>query len=333
MLRLLDGPGVKPGIQWSSAYWSSRCSFPATTSQETTPNAATHAATAEIRRRSTFHGTARDSSLAPYDRRIDRWLLNTLPVGALAALLVGGALSFGVGGFLLIRRVVASHAAHAEVRSLSSAFGLASGLFSFVLAFTIGQLYSNYNRAEADSKLEATQVAQLLRTADGLPSPLASTVRAQTLVYARDVRNVEWPLLRKGESSVRAWQDLDRVYATLEGARATSSAKSDPYYADTVSALDAVVVARGNRLDDVNLSVPPVFAILLIAGALLAISSTWYFKPYGEPLQLVMIGASSALVGFAMFVALELDYPFSGDIAVSSAPFKLGTLLLLSGRS
>jgi hypothetical protein len=227
---------------------------------------------------------------------------------------------------------VASHAAHAESRSLSSAFGLASGLFSFVLAFTIGQLYSNYNRAEADAKLEATQVAQLLRTANGLPAPLRSAVRAQTLVYAGDVRNVEWPLMRKGESSVRAWQDLDRLYDTLEAARATSSTDSDPFYADAVSALNALVVARRDRLDDVNLSVPPVFAILLIAGALLAISSTWYFKPYGEPLQLVMIGASSALVGFAMLVALELDYPFSGDIAVSSAPFKLGTLLLLGGR-
>jgi hypothetical protein len=37
------------------------------------------------------------------------------------------------------------------------------------------------------------------------------------------------------------------------------------------------------------------------------------------------------LVGTAMLVALMLDYPYSGSITVSSAPFKASTLLLLSG--
>jgi hypothetical protein len=44
-----------------------------------------------------------------------------------------------------------------------------------------------------------------------------------------------------------------------------------------------------------------------------------------------MIGAASALVGTVMLLALTLDYPYSGSIAVSSAPFKAATLLLLSG--
>jgi hypothetical protein len=33
----------------------------------------------------------------------------------------------------------------------------------------------------------------------------------------------------------------------------------------------------------------------------------------------------------AMLLALTLDYPYSGSIAVSGAPFKAATLLLLSG--
>jgi hypothetical protein len=32
-----------------------------------------------------------------------------------------------------------------------------------------------------------------------------------------------------------------------------------------------------------------------------------------------------------MLVALVLDYPYSGSIAVSSAPFKASSLLLLAG--
>jgi hypothetical protein len=32
-----------------------------------------------------------------------------------------------------------------------------------------------------------------------------------------------------------------------------------------------------------------------------------------------------------MLVALMLDYPYSGSIAVDSSPFKVATLVLLSG--
>src|SRR5207248_9229333 len=96
-------------------------------------------------------------------------------------LVVGGAVCIGIGGFLLMRRLVPSLAEHADSRSLSCAFSISSGLFSFVLAFTIGQLYTNYTRANADAKQEATQVAQILRTSAGLPHPLAGKVRVERL--------------------------------------------------------------------------------------------------------------------------------------------------------
>jgi uncharacterized protein DUF4239 len=259
----------------------------------------------------------------------DRWLLNTLPTWGLALLVIGVAVVIGLGGFAVMRRFVPSLGEHAESRSLSSAFSISSGLFSFVLAFTIGQLYSNYTRANADAKQEATVLAQVLRTSAGLPHPLAQTVRLEALTYARDVREREWPLMRRGGASAVAWHDLDRIYATLEGARKTSS--SDPFFGQTLARLNDLVVARRVRLDDANLALPLVFQVMLLLGAVLALSTTFYFKPFGERIQVAMIGAASALVGTAMLVALVLDYPYSGGVSVSSAPFRESALFLLAG--
>src|SRR4051812_37183831 len=100
----------------------------------------------------------------------------------------------GVGGFLLMRRFVPSLETHADSRSLSSAFGISSGLFSFVLAFTIGQLYGNFTRANADAKQEASVLAQVLRTSEGLPNPVGAKIRVQALEYASEVRNREFAL-------------------------------------------------------------------------------------------------------------------------------------------
>jgi hypothetical protein len=259
---------------------------------------------------------------------MSRWLLNTFPTWGLVLLIVGGFVVIGVGGFLLMRRLVPSLEMHADNRSLSSAFGMSSGLFSFVLAFTIGQLYTNFTRANADAKQEATVLAQVLRTSDGLPG-VGVTIRREALDYAREVRQREWAFMEHGKASVRAWQKIDKMYATLDAARPTSGA--NPFFAQTLTRLNDLVVARRTRLDDSNLSLPVVFQVLLLFGALLAISTTFYFKPFGERLQVVMIGAASALVGTAMLVALMLDYPYSGSIAVPSAPFNVVTLVLLSG--
>lgn len=261
---------------------------------------------------------------------MDRWLLNTLPFWALVLLYVGGGLTLGVGGFLTMRRFVPSLGAHADNRGLSSAFSISSGLFSFVLAFTIGQLYGNFTRANANAKQEGTQLAQVLRASHGLPAALDRVVHREMLAYAAEVRGRDWRLMQHGHTSSVAWRDIDQAYRTLERARATAG--SDPFFSQTLARMNDLVVARRNRLDDANLSLPPLFQALLLLGAVLAISSTFYFKPFGEPIQIIMIGAASALVGLALLVAVQLDYPYSGNVAVSSTPFETSTLALLSGR-
>jgi hypothetical protein len=258
---------------------------------------------------------------------MDRWLLNTLPTPILVIVVVGSAVVVGLGGFLLMRRLVPSVSAHAESRSLSSAFGMVTGLFSFVLAFTIGQLYGNFTRANADARQEATVVAQVLRTSAGLPG-LNVQLRREVLAYADEVRLHEWKRMEQGQATVAAWHDVDAMYRTLEQHRNLSS---NPLYGQTLNQLNQLVLARRTRLDDANLSLPVVFQVMLLFGAALALSTTFYFKPFGERIQVAMIGAASALVGTAMLVALMLDYPYSGSIAVPSAPFDPSTLLLLAG--
>jgi hypothetical protein len=135
--------------------------------------------------------------------------------------------------------------------------------------------------------------------------------------------------MKHGRGTVQAWEDVDAMYKTME--RHRTDASSNPYYDQTLAQINALVIARRTRLDDANLSLPMVFQILLLFGAALALSTTFYFKPFGEHIQVVMIGAAATLVGMAMLTALMLDYPYSGSIAVSKAPFNASTLLLLSG--
>jgi Protein of unknown function (DUF4239) len=260
---------------------------------------------------------------------VDRWLLNTFPTWQLVLMHVGGAILIGVGGFLLMKRFVPSLQANADSRSLSSAFGIATGLFSFVLAFTIGQLYTNFTRSQADARQEASILTQILRSSRGLPPGLALTVKNEVLTYAEEVQQREWRAMEHGHGTVAAWEDIDHMYGTME--RHRIDAGDNTYYGETLQRLNDLVVARRTRLDDANIALPLVFQILLLFGSALALTTTFYFKPFGEHIQLVMIAAAATLIGMAMLTALMLDYPYSGTIAVSKTPFNPQTLLLLSG--
>jgi Protein of unknown function (DUF4239) len=260
---------------------------------------------------------------------MDRTILNAIPFGWLALIAVLIAVTVGVGGFLLMRRFVPSIAAHSEQRTLSSAFAITASLFSFLLAFTIGQLYANFSRASGDAQQEANALAAVLRGAHGLPPTFAGAIDHEVIAYAHDVYYREWKLMRTGRIDVRAWDEIDSMYDTLEAAQRRLG--SDTFFAQTTSAVNALASARQTRLDDVNDSIPTLFKLLLLGLAVLAIYGTFYFKPFGERVQVIMIGAASAMIGIALLVALALDYPYSGGITISRAPFRPTTIVMLSG--
>jgi hypothetical protein len=247
---------------------------------------------------------------------LDRWLLNTFTTWELGLILIAACAVVAFGGYVATRPFV--H--RVENRAVSTAFAIVTGLFSFVLAFTIGQLYGNFTGASDDVRNEATALSQLVRTTAYLGHAEGQTTNRLALAYATEVETNEWKLMKNGHSSPAAWRLVDEMYAELSRYKAATPAES-AFYGQALGRLQDLVAARRARLDDANVSVPGAFEVLLVLGAALALLTTLNFKPADDRLQLTMIGAASALVGLALLVALSLDFPFSGEIDVSKAPF------------
>jgi hypothetical protein len=255
-----------------------------------------------------------------------------MPTWTLALVLVGGCILVALGALVLGRRYVPSLVGKAGDRSLSSAFGIATGLFSFVLAFTIGQLYGNFTRTGNDVRTEATQLSQLVRVSGYIDTREGTVMREDALRYANEVRDVEWPMLRNGNADPEAWAMVDHLYADLR-ATTPSSPSDSLFYGQAAARINDLVTARRARLDDANVGLPSVFSVMLVLGAILALITTVNFKPADDRVQLGFIVAAAAFVGFALLVALVLDYPFSGSVAVSSKPFEeITRAQLLAGR-
>jgi hypothetical protein len=71
----------------------------------------------------------------------------------------------------------------------------------------------------------------------------------------------------------------------------------------------------------------------LLVGAAISVLTMYPFSAAVDRVQLLLIGLSAALISAGLVVALLLDYPFAGSIAVSSEPFGRGALATSADRA
>lgn len=261
---------------------------------------------------------------------MNRWLLNTFTTWELGLVVIGGFVVIAVVGLLVFQRLVP------EIRKGESndvagvILGVLAAIYGIVLAFVIVSLYEDYKKTSGDIRTEASALSTIYRDTRGLAPPVAAKIKLEVGDYISTVRNEEWRLLRDGKESDRAWRELQGFYTTLQ-AYEPKTTSQQAFYAEAIGRINDLVDARRERLNDAEEGIPPTFEVLLIGGALLVLGFTFLFGVSNARLHQAMVIAVAVLLGFNLLVALVLDFPFSGQVSVSSAPFVQGALSVFAG--
>lgn len=118
------------------------------------------------------------------------------------------------------------------------------------------------------------------------------------------------------------------VYAVLDDMSLTlvqlpaATTVQQAYVAAEADRFNQLVGFRSQRLDDVEKGVPAVLWIALGVGAVVTIGFAMIFGLQSTMLHVIMTAGLSAVIGVLFFVALAIDHPFEGDVAVDSAPLE-----------
>ena len=147
--------------------------------------------------------------------------------------------------------------------------------------------------------------------------------------YIATVDGAEWRAMRQGKESPRAWADLDDLYTVLQNYQ-PSSVSQRVFDQDAVGRVNDLAAARRERLNDAEEGMPPTFEVLLIGGAVLVLVFTFLFGVRSARVHAAMAIAIAVLLGFNLLVALVLQYPFSGDVTISNAPYTTGALTVFA---
>jgi len=199
-------------------------------------------------------------------------------------------------------------------------FSVIGVLYAVLLGFVVIVVWENYRSTEAAVRNEANAVLDLNQLSYALPEDSGSAIRKRLIDYTEQVQRSEWSTMARGyPSSIAADALAHLTHSTLD--LGTGDVRELALYQQALRLLAVIEDNRSERLDSANGSVPPILWLVLVTGAMITLGYPAFFGTPNVIAQTAMTAAMAALVALALLPALLLDYPFTGEVRISAAPF------------
>jgi hypothetical protein len=254
-----------------------------------------------------------------------RWLIDNVPIGLLVVLVVGLILGTVVLAVWLVRRLLPATREGFDAEVASQMLGVVAAFFGLLLAFVIVIQFQNFGDAQSSVSQEADALAAITRDSDALPQPGADRLRRAVGDYIGAVVADEWPRMRSGKDSDRAWAAVSQVYRELQAIEPRPGREA-AFYDDAVRQLTEALGARRARLEAAKTGLPPLVAALLIVGSIVILGYAVLVGSRSFLFHAIGAGAIALIVGFSLVVLLDLSYPFAGTFSITPEQFHTGVL-------
>lgn len=243
-----------------------------------------------------------------------------LPIWLLFVLLVVVAPALVVGLQVLVRRRW-PHLAEGEHNDVAGyLIAIVGVIYAVLLAFVVVVTWQQFSQASEVVGQEASALRGLYRESAAFPPEVREQIEVDVRDYAAAVITHEWPAMGRGEPGHPAVAAvLDRTASHLATLPADTPVRQQ-YIAVEADRFAEVVSFRSQRLDFVGQGLPGVLWIALVLGAVVTIAFGMIFGLRSTALHLFMTGSLAATIGVLLFVAISIDQPFLGDVAVQPTP-------------
>jgi hypothetical protein len=84
-----------------------------------------------------------------------------------------------------------------------------------------------------------------------------------------------------------------------------------------------MIEARRLRLDAVLTRLPGALWFVIVIGALVSLSSTFFFQVQDVLLQKIQVVLLAIFIAMIIFIIFALDRPFRGDLGLQPDPYQL----------
>jgi uncharacterized protein DUF4239 len=231
---------------------------------------------------------------------------------------------YSVGGLALFRRRVLPALRFKADESTFGA-GMVSSIMVFYglsMALVSVNVWESYQRAQEITSQEATALNLIYRDVTSYPEPYRSQLQNLLAEYTHYVIYDAWPLQRKGIVPRKGLDHMTYFQKMLTSFEPKTEGQKI-LAAESFSAFNRLIEARRERLDSVNAHLPAVFWAVVILGAIISLTSAFFFPIEDERVHAVQVLLLTVFIGLVIFLILALDRPYRGDLGVGPEPYQL----------
>ena len=194
--------------------------------------------------------------------------------------------------------------------------------YAVLLGLIVVDAMTKFQEAQNAVDREMTSLIRIYSSAERFPQQrehLETAVRD----YTNEVINVEFPMMeQRGRPDEKARDIALDILQTVKGIEPASE-NQKAMFPILLSDISDLLVTRRERTKATNFGEPPIEWIILIAGGIITIILTFFFTIESHGIHMFMRGAVALTVLMSLYLTFLFGSPFSGDLKVSSEPFKL----------
>jgi uncharacterized membrane protein len=224
-----------------------------------------------------------------------------------------------------LSRGSAAQESHKSAPALTYVGSTTLSMFVLVMGFLVASAWQEHNATRDHTYGEARGLTVTYAAAEEFPPSDRTAIRSALREYAQDVVTVEWPLLARQQSSQAAWLAIDRGRVAVDQA-STHRVDSQTVQAELADALESTYQMRSLRLSDMRWAVPEPLLYALVATALLVLLYPALVGINAGPRHLLLMVLLGAVLGFGIYIVLEMQHPFGGPISVDPTAYRQALL-------
>ena len=242
-------------------------------------------------------------------------------------LLVAAANALAIGGLLVSRRILRRSdmiSTHEVGGFLLSVVGT---MYAVILGLIVVDSMARFQQGRQTTEQEANGLANIVLLANHFPGETGRQIHAEALAYADLVIDHEWPLLDDGKYSPEAQASALRLIAAVTEFDPKTPREQSSYEA-ALAAVGDLWNARRVRIVTAAQGIPGLEWFVLIAGGVITVTFTYFFKLEHLRIQVVMTSLVATIIALNLYMVLMFGYPYSGDVKVGCESFRVAELCI-----
>ena len=245
---------------------------------------------------------------------------------SIGLLLLCISMLLAAGGLILVQRLVPKEVRMQHNDVAGFIYAVLGVVYAVLLGLMVVAVWEQWNAAAGRADEEASELAEVYWIADRMPESDGHHIQELVRAYARVVVEEEWPLMRQGKSSQKAWALLDEIRSGVQDFQPSTPAQQ-VLYEQGLERVHELADARRERLLDADQGLPSILWVVLLIGGVVVIGFTYLFGLDSTVTHLLMVAALALIIALVLFTVAELDFPFRGGIRIGPVAMEqvLGT--------